>query len=300
NFDVAIDDSRHLDLSGAAIVLGDGLLPSELEVMSTDIGLDLAGLERGVGVHPIGRIDISAGSEVTLVDRHDNDGIGADDEVIYVDDLIVESGAMLTTAGYRVYYRTLTLAGAVDDAENLIPLCIPRIVEEPVSATTCEGYPATMTVVAEGAPLTYQWSLDGAEIPGATNATLVIATPTDADVGSYVCEVSTPCGSVTTLAASLTLDTNCAFLRGDTNGDGAFDLSDAIRTLTVLFSIGHSLDCEDAADVNDDGVVDISDAIFTLSALFTGGALPPAPGTITCGVDPTSDALDCEVGCPAS
>ena len=60
------------------------------------------------------------------------------------------------------------------------------------------------------------------------------------------------------------------------------------------------IECEDAADSNDDGAVDFSDAIYTLTVIFLGGTIP-APGTNSCGVDPTPDALDCgtyPVACP--
>ncbi|MCA8960945.1 MAG: hypothetical protein KDC38_10555, partial [Planctomycetes bacterium] len=82
------------------------------------------------------------------------------------------------------------------------------------------------------------------------------------------------------------------FRRGDSNGDEAFDLGDAITTLSALFGGAGPLSCADAGDANDDGSLDVGDPIYTLSALFTGGALPPAPRGI-CGGDPTLDDLDC-------
>lgn len=94
------------------------------------------------------------------------------------------------------------------------------------------------------------------------------------------------------------LDGAPVFRRGDANGDGAFDIGDAISTLGALFSGGTSAGCADAADANDDGQVDIGDAIFTLGALFSAGTAPPAPGSTSCGVDPTADDLGCESGCP--
>jgi hypothetical protein len=82
------------------------------------------------------------------------------------------------------------------------------------------------------------------------------------------------------------------FSRGDSNGDGATDISDAITTLGFLF-LGNPADlsCRDAADSNDDGSVDISDAIWTLTFKFLGGVEIPAPGPDSCGVDPTDDGL---------
>lgn len=86
------------------------------------------------------------------------------------------------------------------------------------------------------------------------------------------------------------------FRRGDSNGDGGFDISDAIYTLAALFTPGAPPPgCRDAGDANDDEAYDISDAIYTLAALFTPGApSPPAPGS-TCGVDPAGTTLDCAV-----
>jgi hypothetical protein len=90
-----------------------------------------------------------------------------------------------------------------------------------------------------------------------------------------------------------------AFRRGDTNGDGREDLSDAVRTLIVLFiDPAVRLACEDAADANDDGRINIADPSFALNYLFLGGPEPPAPGSASCGVDPTADALTaCEATC---
>ncbi|MCA8960311.1 MAG: hypothetical protein KDC38_07345 [Planctomycetes bacterium] len=81
--------------------------------------------------------------------------------------------------------------------------------------------------------------------------------------------------------------------RGDSNGDGLFDIADAIFSLATLFIMGSpDPGCLDAADANDDGVFDISDAIYTLSALFTAGPPPPAPHP-ECGIDETGDLLGC-------
>jgi hypothetical protein len=88
------------------------------------------------------------------------------------------------------------------------------------------------------------------------------------------------------------------FRRGDANGDGAADISDAIATLGFLFLGESGLDCRDAADANDDGLLDISDAIATLGVLFLGEGEIPPPGMASCGVDPTGDELDCETYAP--
>ncbi|HLU46486.1 MAG TPA: hypothetical protein VK116_00330 [Planctomycetota bacterium] len=83
------------------------------------------------------------------------------------------------------------------------------------------------------------------------------------------------------------------FRRGDSNRDGAVDLSDAVRILLGLFR-GDTLPCEDAADVDDDGALSITDAIRLLDWLFRGGSTPAEPAAGP-GVDPTEDSLSCAV-----
>ncbi len=79
------------------------------------------------------------------------------------------------------------------------------------------------------------------------------------------------------------------FHRGDSNGDGAVDISDAIDVLDFLFTGGAASDCSDAADASDDGRIDLSDPIATLGFLFLGtGNLPPG-----CVLDLTEDDLTC-------
>lgn len=69
---------------------------------------------------------------------------------------------------------------------------------------------------------------------------------------------------------------------GDTNADGARDLSDVVYTLSFLFLGGprpKPLSCEPNViahngDVDADGQVDIGDAIYTLEWLYHGGTPP--------------------------
>jgi hypothetical protein len=96
-------------------------------------------------------------------------------------------------------------------------------------------------------------------------------------------------GSASILAADL------KFRRGDTNGDGKVDLSDAVRTFGFLFLGGVNIGCLDAADANDSGKVDLSDGSYTLNYLFLGGTDLPAPGRLTCGPDPSLDTLSCNI-----
>ncbi len=84
------------------------------------------------------------------------------------------------------------------------------------------------------------------------------------------------------------------FLRGDVDGSSGINLSDAIAALQFLFLGGFEPLCQDAADANDDADLNISDPVFVLQWLFIGGTVPPTPGPLACGLDPTADGLgDC-------
>jgi hypothetical protein len=92
------------------------------------------------------------------------------------------------------------------------------------------------------------------------------------------------------------------FSRGDSNDDGAFDLSDASYTLNWLFVGGPAPGCMNAADSNDDGTIDLSDPTHTLGYLFSGSVTEiPLPGFPECDIDPADeDELDCNTyeSCP--
>ncbi len=82
----------------------------------------------------------------------------------------------------------------------------PSIATQPMDAGACIGQPASFTVVATGAaPLRYQWRRNGSAVAGATDASFMLGSVTQADGGSYDCVVSNRCGSVTSSAATLTL-----------------------------------------------------------------------------------------------
>jgi hypothetical protein len=88
------------------------------------------------------------------------------------------------------------------------------------------------------------------------------------------------------------IDDIATFVRGDANGDGAMNVSDAITTLDFLFLGKGRPHCFDAADFDDSGEIDIADPIGTLDYLFQGGR-PPGPPFRATGEDPTPDGMTC-------
>jgi hypothetical protein len=82
-------------------------------------------------------------------------------------------------------------------------------------------------------------------------------------------------------------ETEPTFRRGDADGSGKLDLTDAIATLQFLYMGYTAPTCKDAADTDDSGTLDLTDAIASLQFQFMGGTPPASPGPVNCGPDPT-------------
>jgi len=144
-------------------------------------------------------------------------------------------------------------------------------------STRCEHLQISYTILDEGARLEFCGGLGDPTVPNSMTVGGVNYVP----------------GTL----QGLTLAPVPPFRRGDANADGEIDIGDAITILGFLFGSEappkeNVAQCLDAADANDSGAVDIADAITTLSHLFAHtGPLPQPFGE--CGIDPTSDDLDC-------
>lgn len=120
---------------------------------------------------------------------------------------------------------------------------------------------------------------------------------TEFEVGTHTVTVTATdaVGFVTVATFQITVnECGVSFMRGDTNNDGAYDISDAIVILQYIFG-GAISDptCLDSLDENDDSNISIADAIYHFSHLFSGGPEPVAPFN-GCGADMTEDDLGCE------
>ncbi|AWI08751.1 pectinesterase family protein [Ereboglobus luteus] len=121
---------------------------------------------------------------------------------------LVLAGVTTADAGYYRIKITNDEGSATSDTVTLI--IAPVITTQPETAVVTIGSPASVSVVADtgiaAAPFapTYQWRLDGVDIPGATSATYSIASFNSAtDEGSYTVVVTNAAGSVTSDAAVL-------------------------------------------------------------------------------------------------
>jgi DNA/RNA endonuclease G (NUC1) len=86
----------------------------------------------------------------------------------------------------------------------------PGISAAPAPATVTEGAPVSFSVTATGsAPFSYQWRKDGVALSGnatATTALLSVGAATLADAGAYDCVVGNSVSSITSPAATLTVN----------------------------------------------------------------------------------------------
>ncbi len=85
------------------------------------------------------------------------------------------------------------------------------------------------------------------------------------------------------------------FNRGDSNGDGAVELADAIYLFNFLFLGGPEPRCRAAADSASEGQLNLTGGVYTLSFLFLGGSAPASPFP-ECGrsTEESDVALGCE------
>ena len=101
--------------------------------------------------------------------------------------------------------------GSITSSNALLTVNVPpSIVVQPTPATqtVVAGNNATITVVAAGDPtLTYQWRLNGTNVPGATAAALTLTGVQANQLGNYTVVVSNPFGTVTSGEATLIVKT---------------------------------------------------------------------------------------------
>jgi beta-lactamase superfamily II metal-dependent hydrolase len=99
-------------------------------------------------------------------------------------------------------------AGDVTSANAVLTVRVPpSITTQPASQTVTAGGNVTFSVSATGtAPLSYQWRFNGANIAGATAASLAKSNVQSGDAGNYSVVVNNAAGSATSANAALTVN----------------------------------------------------------------------------------------------
>ncbi len=118
------------------------------------------------------------------------------------------ASAVIGDAGSYDCVVTNSCGNATSTAATLTVNTGAGIAGNPSNQTVCSGSPASFTVSASGTPApTYQWRKNTVNIGGATSATYNIPATTTGSAGSYDCVVTNACGSATSTAATLTVNT---------------------------------------------------------------------------------------------
>lgn len=117
--------------------------------------------------------------------------------------------AGLLTQGTTYYVRAFAINSVGTSYGNEVSfstLSAPAITTQPASQTSATGGSATFTVVATGNPaVTYQWRKDGADVSGATSATLSLSNVQSGSAGTFTVVVTNSAGTATSSAATLTV-----------------------------------------------------------------------------------------------
>ncbi len=132
-----------------------------------------------------------------------------------------------------------------EDIAGLVPsktVTAPVITSQPLSVTVDSGRPFSLSVIATGNQLNYQWALNGVDITGATTAIYSKYISTAADAGAYTVLVSNSAGSVRSNTATVAVSTTPTQGTSTTTptassgggGGGAFGLATVFGLLTLL------------------------------------------------------------------
>jgi MBG domain (YGX type)/Secretion system C-terminal sorting domain/Immunoglobulin domain len=146
------------------------------------------------------------------------------------------------TAGTYLY-RALNGDGSYSDIkqvtyQNAVP---SSLIATPATNTKTVDETITLSTSATDATYSYQWKKDGTAISGATSATYSIPVIKAAHAGSYTCTVSNGCNSITSAAATLTVNKAAqvitfADIPTKTYGDAAFTLpATTDKGLTITY-----------------------------------------------------------------
>lgn len=116
-----------------------------------------------------------------------------------------KSGALPADAGSYTCVVTGAGGSVTSNPATVTVKALPVITQQPANQEITEGETLTLNVVATGAT-GYQWKKGEEVIPDATAATYIKEGATAADAGSYTCVVTGAGGSVTSNAATVTVN----------------------------------------------------------------------------------------------
>ena len=159
---------------------------------------------------------VTASGTAPLSYRWLKGGIGLTNGVKFsgVNSNLLTIAAIATTDAGNYSVAVTNLAGSITSSvAALTVVSAPAIVTPPANQTVVAGAGASFTVTATGStPLFYHWLknagplADGGNVSGSTTATLTLSAVGSGDAASYSASVSNSLGSVTSSAATLTVN----------------------------------------------------------------------------------------------
>jgi len=109
---------------------------------------------------------------------------------------------------YKVALSSNQIAAIYDagSAGKCLPMMLPTIISQPTNQVVAEGAAASFSVTAAGStPLSYQWMINGTNILGGTNTTLLLTNVQSSQAGIYAMWVTNQYGSILSSNALLTV-----------------------------------------------------------------------------------------------
>jgi hypothetical protein len=137
------------------------------------------------------------------------------DDATAANGILTISGTPTQTGSYKITieaWQNTDLSGSVTSGTTTIAVSAPvgsvaTITAQPQSLTVDAGSNATLSVTASSTGnITYQWYKNGSPITGATGASVTITAAQVTDGGTYTVIVTNSGGSVTSQAATLTVN----------------------------------------------------------------------------------------------
>jgi hypothetical protein len=254
-----------------------------MPVAGQSITPDYGNLAASTGLAPTpGRPDINAGGVPTWFEWND-----PDDTVDYIDVFNSDINNVMCYAAAYVTVPTDTTVDIGCDSDDSIQILVDGV--QVHINNISRGYLGPNTVV------------DTVAAVNLTAGCHVILVKVFDGVGGHGFRLRFQDASLPPIpAVPGAIDIECVeivgpggFRRGDSDTNGAVNITDAVRILNVLFLGIGTIVCDDAADSDDNGAVNITDAVRILNVLFLGIGTIPTPGADVCGPDPTDDALQC-------
>lgn len=154
---------------------------------------------------------VAAGTNLTYQWRKGGSNLGSQTTVT----LSIPSAVMGDAGNYDVIVR----GDCGADTSTVAVLTVTgslQISLQPQPVTACAGSNAILTVVANGANITYAWTRNGSPVANSNNDTLFLNNLSAANSGSYICNITSSCGNATSSAVAVTVNASTTGAFGQT------------------------------------------------------------------------------------